>query len=352
MFARLSVAATEQVASRLLTVEVPGGAILMRRGDAGDRFYILVDGAVELERDGRPITIDKPGDYLGEIALVRDVPRTATVTASVDSRLYALERADFLDAVSGHSAGLAAVDAVVAERFRGPPARADSGAPRREHWRMAEGPGPQEQSVEPAAGPSPPAPGMSRPAPPGRIGALPAHELARLDPARRAGAVARLQGGAGNAQLARLLQRDPAPADPAAPPAPGAAAAAPAAPAQTPAAGCIVDDAVEQLEPHQQRRSQVLAALRTAAAAAAEAALSGSPWASAARAAASRPSSSRRCSRRTRRRTPRRSSARCASPLPGHPPPPRRRHSWAPSPRRSVGAWPRRCRKTTRCRRE
>ena len=117
MFARLSVAATEQVASRLLTVEVPAGADLMRRGDAGDRFYILVDGAVELEPDGRPITIDKPGDYLGEIALVRDVPRTATVTASVDSRLYALERADFLDAVSGHSAGLAAVDAVVAERL-------------------------------------------------------------------------------------------------------------------------------------------------------------------------------------------------------------------------------------------
>jgi hypothetical protein len=140
---------------------------------------------------------------------------------------------------------------------------------------VAEGPGPQEQTAEPAAGPSTPIAGAGSPASAIRIGAMPAHDLARLDPARRAGALARLQGVTGNAQLARRLQRDPVPGDPAAP--------APAAPAQTPAAGCIVDDAVEDLEPHQQRRSQVLAALRVAATGAAQAALGGSPWASAAR---------------------------------------------------------------------
>ena len=129
MFARLSVAATEQVASRLLTVDAPAGTTLMRRGDAGDRFYILAEGAVELMRDGRLIAVDRPGDYLGEIALLRDVPRTTTVTARVDSRLYALERADFLDAVSGHSAGLAAAHAVVAERL--PRAGADDEHPPR-----------------------------------------------------------------------------------------------------------------------------------------------------------------------------------------------------------------------------
>jgi MFS family permease len=117
MFARLSVAAAEQVASRLVTVAVPAGTTLMRRGDTGDRFYILAEGALELERDGRIIAVEEPGDYLGEIALVRDVPRTATITARVDSTLYALERADFLDAVCGHSAGLVAADAVVAERL-------------------------------------------------------------------------------------------------------------------------------------------------------------------------------------------------------------------------------------------
>jgi hypothetical protein len=89
--------------------------------------------------------------------------------------------------------------------------------------------------------------------------------------------VARLQGVSGNALLARRLQRDPDPA------APAAAPGAPAAPTATPAAGCIVDDAVETLEPHQQRRSQALAALRAASSAAAEAALGGSPWAAAAR---------------------------------------------------------------------
>jgi hypothetical protein len=114
---------------------------------------------------------------------------------------------------------------------------------------------------------------------------MPAHDVARLDPAQRAGALARLQGVTGNARLARRLQRDPAPADPAAPAAAAPAAATPAAatPVQVPAAGCIVDDAVEDVQPHQQRRSQLLAALRVSASGAAESALGGSPWASAAR---------------------------------------------------------------------
>jgi hypothetical protein len=126
MFARLSVAATEQVAARLLTVEAPAGTTLMRRGDAGDRFYILAEGTLDVARDDCVIAIDRPGDFVGEIALMRDVPRTATVTARVDSKLYALGRADFLDAVSGHSAGLAAAHEVIADRL--PPAVSDDEA--------------------------------------------------------------------------------------------------------------------------------------------------------------------------------------------------------------------------------
>ena len=58
-----------------------------------------------------------PGDFFGEVALLRDVPRTATVRATAASRLYALDREDFLTAVTGHSAVLSAGEAVVAERL-------------------------------------------------------------------------------------------------------------------------------------------------------------------------------------------------------------------------------------------
>jgi CRP-like cAMP-binding protein len=56
-------------------------------------------------------------DYFGEIALLRDIPRTATVTAVVDSKVYALQRDDFLAAVTGHSAAAAAGEAVVEARL-------------------------------------------------------------------------------------------------------------------------------------------------------------------------------------------------------------------------------------------
>ena len=57
-------------------------------------------------------------DYFGEIALLRDVPRTATVKASVDSNLYALQRIDFLSAVTGHAAAHAAGEAIAESRLR------------------------------------------------------------------------------------------------------------------------------------------------------------------------------------------------------------------------------------------
>jgi MFS family permease len=117
MFAPLSLVAKERLASALVAVARAAGSEIMRQGDAGDRFYIVADGTLDVTRDGRRLSTRAAGDYFGEIALLRDVPRTATVTAADDVRLFALERDDFLDAVTGHAAGLSAGEAVVADRL-------------------------------------------------------------------------------------------------------------------------------------------------------------------------------------------------------------------------------------------
>jgi MFS family permease len=116
MFAPLSVAAKERVAAKLVPLSVDAGRVVIRAGETGDRFYIVGDGELDISADGLQTTAHRL-DYFGEIALLRDVPRTASVTALVDTRLYALSREDFLSAVTGHRAAHAAGDAVVAERM-------------------------------------------------------------------------------------------------------------------------------------------------------------------------------------------------------------------------------------------
>jgi hypothetical protein len=116
MFAPLSVAAKERVAANLVPLAVDAGQVVIRAGDAGDSFYIVDEGELDIVAEGLHRTA-KQADYFGEIALLRPVPRTATVTALVDSRLYALQREDFLAAVTGHRAAHAEGEAVVEERL-------------------------------------------------------------------------------------------------------------------------------------------------------------------------------------------------------------------------------------------
>src|SRR5436190_1960739 len=117
LFAPLSIATKEQVAASLVPMSFAAGAVVIQEGDAGDRFYIVRDGELDIDAGGHHTTAHE-ADYFGEIALLRDVPRTATVKAAVDSNLYALQRADFLSAVTGHSAAHAAGEAIAETRLK------------------------------------------------------------------------------------------------------------------------------------------------------------------------------------------------------------------------------------------
>ncbi|MDQ1467661.1 MAG: hypothetical protein QOH10_2076 [Actinomycetota bacterium] len=92
----------ERLARALIEVQVPAGDVVCREGDAGDRFYLIAQGTAEVTAAGQTVNELGPGDAFGEIALLRDVPRQATVRALTDLTLYALERDVFLAAVTGH----------------------------------------------------------------------------------------------------------------------------------------------------------------------------------------------------------------------------------------------------------
>jgi MFS family permease len=116
MLAPLSLAAKEHLATALVPVSAKAGEVVVREGDPGDRFYIVARGELEIVGE-RLHRAAHAGDHFGEIALLRDVPRTATVRAVEDAQLYALERGDFLAAVCGHSDVRTAGEAIAAERL-------------------------------------------------------------------------------------------------------------------------------------------------------------------------------------------------------------------------------------------
>src|SRR5439155_26438711 len=105
------------LAARLVPLREPAGREIVRKGEAGDRFYVVADGEIEVVLDSGPPRREGAGAYFGEIALLRDVPRTATVRAASDVELYALDRDDFVAAVTGHAGSSQAAEAVVGARL-------------------------------------------------------------------------------------------------------------------------------------------------------------------------------------------------------------------------------------------
>ena len=122
MFAPLAPAVVERLAAGADAWTAQAGTEIITQGEAGDRFHLIVSGAVEVTVGGRFVRSEGPGEFFGEIALVRDIPRTATVRATTDVELLSLAREPFLAALTGHRISRSAVDAIANERLADPAA--------------------------------------------------------------------------------------------------------------------------------------------------------------------------------------------------------------------------------------
>jgi MFS family permease len=118
IFAPLGPARLDVLARHLVPIEVAAGSVVITAGEVGDMFYLIKSGRVSVTHEGQFVREEGPGEYFGEIALLRGVPRTATVTAIEDTALLGLSRAHFLNAVQRTAESSGAVEAVVSYRMR------------------------------------------------------------------------------------------------------------------------------------------------------------------------------------------------------------------------------------------
>ena len=116
IFAPLPASTLEQLAHALEEVPASAGEEIVRQGESGDRFYLIKHGGFDVYIDGEPVQSLDTGDSFGEIALLRNVPRTATVRARTEAVLYALDRRHFLAAVTGFGPSLSAAEGIIGMR--------------------------------------------------------------------------------------------------------------------------------------------------------------------------------------------------------------------------------------------
>jgi MFS family permease len=117
MFAALGPAELERLATSAGEESVDPGSAVCVQGELGDRFYLVERGTARVVRDGVDVASLGSGDFFGEIALLRDIPRTATVEAMSDLDLLVLERGPFLDAIKSSACQIEAARAVSQTRM-------------------------------------------------------------------------------------------------------------------------------------------------------------------------------------------------------------------------------------------
>lgn len=102
LFEDLSKRELAELARHSEDVAVPAGKVLCSEGDTAKEFFVIVDGEVEVTKNGKPLATRGPGDIIGEIALLANVPRTATVTATTPVRVFVLTAQAFLQLVDAN----------------------------------------------------------------------------------------------------------------------------------------------------------------------------------------------------------------------------------------------------------
>jgi MFS family permease len=117
LFGLLSPPVLEDLAAALIPHPVQAGEVVIREGEPGDRVYLVAEGELDVSVSDRWVAARGPGAVIGEIALLRDGFRTATVTALTPGLLYALERAPFLEALTGSAPASHAAERLVNERL-------------------------------------------------------------------------------------------------------------------------------------------------------------------------------------------------------------------------------------------
>ncbi len=117
IFAPLPPAGLESLARAADRVTFSAGQVLVREGEDSDRFFVIASGLVQVTQAQRVLREEGPGEYFGEIGLLRDVPRTATITALEETVVEAIDRQEFLDAVTGHREARLAAENVATRRL-------------------------------------------------------------------------------------------------------------------------------------------------------------------------------------------------------------------------------------------
>ncbi len=122
LFAELPAPAIEGLAAALRPVELRAGDVLIRQGNPGDAYFAIAAGELDAAQDGQWLGRYGRGEGVGEIALLRSVPRTATVLAHTAATVYQLDRDLFLTAVLGHAPTQRHADQIAAVRLATGPA--------------------------------------------------------------------------------------------------------------------------------------------------------------------------------------------------------------------------------------
>jgi uncharacterized protein YhbP (UPF0306 family) len=121
VFSELPTQPSESISATLQMLHLPAGAVIARQGGPADKFFIVVEGAVEVvrEQSGSSQTVGSlgPGDLFGEMAILRDKPRGATVRAVEATTLLAMDRATFRDLVAESLGTTPEFDQIIRERL-------------------------------------------------------------------------------------------------------------------------------------------------------------------------------------------------------------------------------------------